>query len=146
MGRGGRSAHGPGGASVAALAQHVIADSPLVDRPTAELKKHAEQRGLKNDGTREGLLVALHPFSKVRAAGTLLLRPTGTLVLFAMCRCLVIEQYEPRIKQLGWSSRYRLVGCSENVSVVHMIRRDYVIIANAHDERDAGLARGDEAI
>ena len=66
MGKGGRSAHGPGGASAVDLAQHVVADSPLADRPTSELRKHAEQRGLKADGTRDELLLVLHPFTKVR--------------------------------------------------------------------------------
>lgn len=66
MGKGGRSAYGPGGVSSVNLAQHVLADSPLADRPTAELRKHAELRGLKSEGTRDELLLVLHPFSKVR--------------------------------------------------------------------------------
>lgn len=68
MGRGGRAAYGPGGSRVA-FARDVLEDSPLADRPIAELKKHAEQRGLKNDGTRDDLLLALRPYSKVRAVG-----------------------------------------------------------------------------
>lgn len=67
MGRGGRAAYGPGGDRVA-FASHVLEDSPLADRPIAELQKHAEQRGLKTDGTRDDLLIALRPYSKVRAA------------------------------------------------------------------------------
>lgn len=43
----------------------------MADRPIAELKKHAEQRGLKNDGTRDDLLLALRPYSKVRTVGKL---------------------------------------------------------------------------
>lgn len=66
MGRGGRAAYGPGGDRVA-FARHVLEDSPLADRPVAELRKHAEQRGLKTDGTRDDLLLALRPYSKVRA-------------------------------------------------------------------------------
>lgn len=66
MGRGGRAAYGPGGDRVA-FASHVLEDSPLADRPIAELQKHAEQRGLKTDGTRDDLLIALRPYSKVRA-------------------------------------------------------------------------------
>lgn len=42
----------------------MLADSRLADRPTEELRKHAEHRGLKAEGTRDELLLALHPFSK----------------------------------------------------------------------------------
>lgn len=74
MGKGGRAAGSiPGGNQLAAV-QHVLDRSPLSDRPTAELKKHAEQRGLKSDGTREDLLFVLQPFSKVRTAGIILSR------------------------------------------------------------------------
>lgn len=66
MGRGGRAAYGPGGDRVA-FARHVLEESPLADRPIAELQKHAEQRGLKTDGTRDDLLLVLRPYSKVRA-------------------------------------------------------------------------------
>ena len=67
MGRGGRAAYGPGGDRVA-FARHVLEDSPLADRPVAELQKHAAHRGLKTDGTRDDLLLVLRPYSKVRVA------------------------------------------------------------------------------
>lgn len=64
MGRGGDA-----GAFVAPakifVAEHIVSKSPLSDRPVEELRKLAEQRGLKNDGTREDLLVKLKPFAKV---------------------------------------------------------------------------------
>lgn len=64
MGRGGDSAaFAP---PTILVSKHVLTDSPLASRPVEELRKYAEQRGLKNDGTREDLLVKLKPFAKVR--------------------------------------------------------------------------------
>lgn len=71
MGRGGRSAaHHPGGpgADRVAAAKHVLDASPLANCSTSELEKFAKERGLKNDGTRDGLLLVLNPFSKVCAS------------------------------------------------------------------------------
>lgn len=47
------------------VAEHILAGSPLAERPVEELRKLAEHRGLKNDGTRADLLIKLKPFAKV---------------------------------------------------------------------------------
>lgn len=68
MGKGGRSAHAfaAGRDDRIIRAQHILEGSVLSDRKTEELKQFAEERGLKTSGKREDLLIALHPFSKVR--------------------------------------------------------------------------------
>lgn len=64
MGRGGDSSFIP---PVKVLVpKHVLANSPLAHCPEEELRKYAEQRGLKSDGSREDLLIKLKPFAKVR--------------------------------------------------------------------------------
>lgn len=48
-----------------AFPANVLERSVLAERPVAELKKLAEQRGLKSEGTRDELLVQLQPYAKV---------------------------------------------------------------------------------
>lgn len=65
MGRGGDSSAIPPPKFL--VPKHVLADSPLAHCSVEELRKYAEQRGIKSDGTREDLLVKLKPYAKVRA-------------------------------------------------------------------------------
>ena len=67
MGRGGRSAAAFAQRDRLVQAAHILETTPLKDTPTEELHQHAKDRGLKTDGSREDLLIVLHPFSKVRA-------------------------------------------------------------------------------
>lgn len=67
MGRGGRSAATFAQRDRLAEAAHILESTPLKDTPTEELNQHAKDRGLKTDGSRQDLLIILHPFSKVRA-------------------------------------------------------------------------------
>lgn len=68
MGRGGRSAAAfAAGNNRLLQAKHILESSVLADRDTEVLRQHAKDRGLKTDGSRDELLIALHPFSKVRS-------------------------------------------------------------------------------
>lgn len=55
---------------------HVL-ESVLAERPVAELKKLAAQRGLKSEGTHDELLAQLHPYAKV----------SGDVVVFRAMVC-----------------------------------------------------------
>ncbi len=70
MGRGGRSAAPFVAQNRLVQGAHVLETSPLRHAPTEELLQYAKDRGLKNDGSREDLLIVLHPFSKVKMACT----------------------------------------------------------------------------
>lgn len=66
MGRGGRSAAAFAAKDRLVLGEHILKTTPLKSSSTEELRQHADDRGLKSDGTRDDLLILLHPFSKVR--------------------------------------------------------------------------------
>lgn len=83
MGRGGRSAAAFAAKDRLVLGEHILETTPLKSSSTEELRQHAKDRGLKTDGTREDLLIVLHPFSKVR--GIVLLHCCGVLGLCAWC-------------------------------------------------------------
>lgn len=66
MGKGGRAAAALGKGNRLGHAAHIFETTPLKDTGLEELRQHAKDRGLKTDGSREDLLIVLHPFSKVR--------------------------------------------------------------------------------
>lgn len=69
MGRGGRSAAAFAAKDRLVQGEHILETTPLKSSSTEELRQHAKDRGLKTDGTRDDLLIVLHPFSKVRVVG-----------------------------------------------------------------------------
>lgn len=82
MGRGGRSAAAfAAGNDRLVQAKHILESSVLADRDTEVLRQHAKDRGIKTDGTRDELLIALHPFSKVRT------RRVSKVCVWFLLRC-----------------------------------------------------------